>query len=222
MNLTKLSDASPKLNLTKIEEDPLKNLTVEVEWDGEDQTVDLDLAAFACREVTVGGQTKDVFLFTPDEIKAIMERQVCPNFTNMLCFRKRQTSFGYIPKDVLEGGDEPEQLHIYLKDWEKYLPQAEKINLWMTSYAEPPAYKAFGKLYKGEVRLINKDTQEVLQRYDVGESNPNANSMYIGYLIREGEEILFKPAGADSTPQQGKIESIVDVLNFYWDDNLTV
>lgn len=224
MNIQKLDAKAPKLNLTKVSETPLKNLLLQVEWKSANPALDLDLdlSAFGCYAGVDG--SPDEFIFTPEELGQIQRGEVYEAFGNMLFFKNKRTPWGVLPKDVRGGeDDEPEKIYINSEKWAQNAKDVEKINLWVSTYVAPPVYEGdtqgvqpFGELKEGLVKLINADTKEVLQVYDIGRNDPNANSMYIGSLSLENGELNFKAGGVDGTPMAGRIETIVDVLSFYY------
>jgi tellurium resistance protein TerD len=97
--------------------------------------------------------------------------------------------------DEVKGGDgnsDDEQIMI---DLSKVPANIEKIDFTVTIYEADVRHQNFGQVENAYIRIVNKDTNEELIRYDLTEDYSVETAVVIGELYRHNGEWKFNAIG---------------------------
>lgn len=92
-----------------------------------------------------------------------------------------------------EGAGDDEQIIV---DLSKVPADVEKIDFTVTIYDAASRMQNFGMVSNAYIRVVNKDTNEELIRYDLGEDYSTETAMVLGELYRHNGEWKFNAIGA--------------------------
>jgi len=102
-----------------------------------------------------------------------------------------------------EGDGDDEQVNVNLST----VPASvEKVSFCITIHDAEARVQNFGQVSNSYVRILNKDTQEELIRYDLGEDFSIETAVVVGELYRHGGEWKFNAIGSG---YQGGLASLV-------------
>ena len=102
-----------------------------------------------------------------------------------------------------EGDGDDEQVNVNLST----IPASvEKVSFCITIHDAEARVQNFGQVSNSYVRILNKDTQEELIRYDLGEDFSIETAVVVGELYRHGGEWKFNAIGSG---YQGGLASLV-------------
>lgn len=102
-----------------------------------------------------------------------------------------------------EGDGDDEQVNINLST----VPASvEKVSFCITIHDAEARVQNFGQVSNSYVRILNKDTQEELIRYDLGEDFSIETAVVVGELYRHNGEWKFNAIGSG---YQGGLASLV-------------
>lgn len=165
-----------KVDLTKGNES-LKQIIVGLGWDVnkyDGDNFDLDASAFLLGENGKVTNDKD-FIF----------------FNNL---RHPSGAVVHMGDNLTGDGDgDDEQIIV---DLTKIPEHINKIAFAVTIYDADNRMQNFGMVSNSYIRMVNKDTNEEMIRYDLGEDYSTETSMVIGELYRHNGEWKFNAIGA--------------------------
>ena len=174
-----------KVELTK-GNDGLKSLIVGLGWDVnkyDDGTFDLDASAFLLSE---NGKirSEDDFVFYGN--------------------KKHSSGSVYSTGDNLtgEGSGDDEQIIV---DLSKVPEHVSEIVFVVTIYEAERKMQNFGMVDNSYIRICNKETNEEMLRYDLGEDYSTETGMIMGRLYRHNGEWKFAAVGSGFTGGLGSI-----------------
>ena len=91
-----------------------------------------------------------------------------------------------------EGEGDDEVLHVYL---DKMLPTTTKLVFGVTIHEAEQRKQNFGMVSSAFIRVVNKDSNVEIARYDLSEDASTNTAMVFGELYRHGSEWKFKAVG---------------------------
>ena len=99
-----------------------------------------------------------------------------------------------IPGDNLTGaGDgDDESIHVFL---DKVPTDIQKLIICVSIYDADKKKQNFGQVLNAFIRLVNKDTNEEVTRYDLSENASTETAMIFGEIYRYEGEWKFKAVG---------------------------
>lgn len=97
--------------------------------------------------------------------------------------------------DNLTGAGDGDDEQIIV-DLTKVPDDVEKIDFTVTIYDADARMQNFGMVSNSFIRVVNKETNEELIRYDLGEDYSTETAMVLGELYRHNGEWKFNAIGA--------------------------
>ena len=164
-----------KVNLSKAVE-KLANVTVGLGWDAnkfDGDGFDLDAAAFL---LNANGKVR--------------------NSGDFVYYNNLKHSSGAVQHmgDNLTGSGKGDDEQIIV-DLTKIPADVERIAFTATIYMAEERVQNFGMVSNSYIRMINKDTDEEMVRYDLGEDYSTETAMVLGELYRHNGEWKFNAVG---------------------------
>jgi tellurium resistance protein TerD len=154
----------------------LANVTVGLGWDARTTTgADFDLDA-SCLVVGEGG-------------KVLSDQHFI--FYNNLTSPEGTVRHSGDVRDGAEAGDD-EAIQVDLADLS---PQSEKIVFAATIYDADSRGQSFGQVSNAYIRVVNRENDEELARYDLSEDASMETAMVFGEVYRNSGEWKFRAVG---------------------------
>lgn len=165
------------INLSKTDSS-LKNIVVGLGWDvreSDQETFDLDASILMVGPNDKAKNEKDLIFYNN-------KKSLCSAVNHA---GDNRTGAG-------EGDDE--SIHIFL---DKVPVEIEKLIIFVSIHDADKLKQNFGQVLNAFVRLVNKDTQEEVTRYDLSEEGDTAiyTSMIFGEIYRYQGDWKFKAVG---------------------------
>lgn len=91
-----------------------------------------------------------------------------------------------------EGDGDDEQLYV---DLSKIPPDVQRLAITVTIYDYEARKQSFGQVANAFVRVVNRDTNEEVVRYDLTEDHSTESAMIFGELYRHNGEWKFRAVG---------------------------
>lgn len=173
VNLTK----GQKVDLTK-SNPGLKNILVGLGWDTNKYDggaqFDLDASAFLLNETGKVNDDSDFIFYGNQKHSSGSVASLGDNRTG-------------------EGDGDDEQIEVELS----LIPQnISKVDFTVTIYEAETRNQNFGQVSNAYIRVVNKDTNEELIRYDLGEDFSIETAIVVGEIYRNGAEWKFSAIGS--------------------------
>jgi len=165
------------INLSKTDSS-LKNIIVGLGWDvreSDQETFDLDASILMVGPNEKAKNEKDLIFYNN-------KKSLCGSVNHA---GDNRTGAG-------EGDDE--SIHIFL---DKVPDEIQKLIIFVSIHDADKLKQNFGQVLNAFVRLVNKDTQEEVTRYDLSEEGDTATytSMIFGEIYRYQGDWKFKAVG---------------------------
>jgi tellurium resistance protein TerD len=163
------------INLTKTDS-TLKNIVVGLGWDvreTDDETFDLDASILM---VKADGKVR--------------------SDSDFIFYHQKDSACGAIhhtgDNRTGAGDGDDETIHVFL---EKVPADIQKLIIGVSIYEAEKKRQNFGQVLNAFVRLVNKDTNEEVTRYDLSENASMDTAMIFGEIYRYEGEWKFKAVG---------------------------
>jgi len=165
------------INLSKTDSS-LKNIIVGLGWDvreSDQETFDLDASILMVGPNEKAKNEKDLIFYNN-------KKSLCGSVNHA---GDNRTGAG-------EGDDE--SIHVFL---DKVPDEIQKLIIFVSIHDSDKLKQNFGQVLNAFVRLVNKDTQEEVTRYDLSEEGDTAiyTSMIFGEIYRYQGDWKFKAVG---------------------------
>lgn len=165
------------INLSKTDSS-LKNIIVGLGWDvreTDQETFDLDASILMVAANEKARNEKDLVFYNNKKSTCGAVNHTGDNRTG-------------------DGDGDDETIHVFL---DKVPAEIEKLIIFVSIHDAEKLKQNFGQVLNAFVRLINKDTQEEVTRYDLSEAEDTAiyTSMIFGEIYRYQGDWKFKAVG---------------------------
>ncbi len=165
------------INLSKTDAS-LKNIVVGLGWDvreSDQEIFDLDASILMVAANEKARNEKDLVFYNNKKSTCVAVNHTGDNRTG-------------------DGDGDDETIHVFL---DKVPAEIEKLIIFVSIHDAEKLKQNFGQVLNAFVRLINKDTQEEVTRYDLSEAEDTAiyTSMIFGEIYRYQGDWKFKAVG---------------------------